>query len=266
MSSSARRALRPRFGLRRSPRRGRPARRATPSSAPRSPLPRPETPRSAARAPPRRPATVSSRARISSSRVLTSRLTTSISFRSAPYSRFVFTDWSCPWYFLSFSLRSRISPSSAFLRSAARASVVLGLLALLARFPVRGLDVREVLRRPPALLGLHVHLDQDFLKEKQPVQRPHGARAQRPAPLSRSVTKNPLKTKNGRSTAPAWTNPRRSEAPAGSEVNSSRPDCRISLSAADLRWVRLDSNQGPAGYEPVALTAELRTPTAEFEG
>ena len=38
----------------------------------------------------------SSRERISSSRVLTSRFTTSISFRRAPYSRFVFTVWSCP--------------------------------------------------------------------------------------------------------------------------------------------------------------------------
>ena len=27
-------------------------------------------------------------------------------------------------------------------------------------------------------------------------------------------------------------------------------------------WVHLDSNQGPAGYEPVALTAELWTRTA----
>ena len=31
-------------------------------------------------------------------------------------------------------------------------------------------------------------------------------------------------------------------------------------------WVHLDSNQGPAGYEPVALTAELWTLSRQARG
>ena len=34
--------------------------------------------------------------------------------------------------------------------------------------------------------------------------------------------------------------------------------CRFSLPASAVWWARLDSNQRPIGYEPIALTSELR--------